>query len=1052
MYGIMFIIGGRATLLDQISILHLSDLHMSFEDRTDLRIVINALLADVERLMNDLGLAIDCICFTGDLVQRGDRADEQFQLALDDFILPLCAVTGTERFFMVPGNHDVDRSKIDSVVYSGIMALLTDSEAITEFLDNSLKDDHLRSIGHCWDFYDLLDPEPIYRDQLALAYKFGKNSKSVGIACLNSAWLSKDSGDRGRLVVGERQVERVSEVIEECDLRIALMHHPTSWLHEDDRPVVQAALARNFHLVLSGHLHQLEAEQIINPMGRAINLVAGALSRGRVYNGYSIISVNPHTMDTTVRFRQYFDTRRAFDKALEIADSGLFQFSLEPRTKADAIAFTIVDTTRMGFASYANSNLVSRLIDTGAPQALDEVFVEPLLSPRSDYRKEEIYREGHTPADDTVSFDEIIDGDDNVLFIGNTETGKTTLLHAVVMKLMEQFGSRGQVPFYIDVRLGLRGENAVLRALETFIITHGNGEQAVPRVDLEELLERGGCVICFDNIDFTNGRELNHVKSFMSSFPNNRFLMTTDEDLLQTMSLKEFPDFDCEYRTLYIRPLTKSRMRAFIRKWHQNQMLDGDDLLERLVAHFDQSGLPRTPLLVSLFLAIYRQYQEQAIYNEASVMERFMEMILEKLSPEDARTGAYDFRLKEDYLAVIAWAQVERRRALTEDEYNQITEEYFRDKGLDRRRSGFDKLFFEKGILLTYEGHVYFRYRCLAEYYTAKRAQNDRSILEKMLAEDDFLRFANSLSYLSGLDRNRADLLDFVHERVREALAGFQDAPVENLGDDYLETEIGTDIDPDSLLERSRQERLDEETRDRLTDRTGVQPGLQQQRLDSPDMQSERDFLSLLGLFARLIRNSELLSRDVKLEAVRTCSEAFLALLSAFKHFVNEVISDENWYRATDDQQENFEGTSPAVVRDVLRVVLPVVLQNMLGESMGSSKLEIVLREAIATEDDAFAKFMLTFIYSDLKLSDSISLLEQLVHEITASDVLLVVLCKLLAYHHLDHFRGAASERLEVLIAETTTKRERSPKMVVKGRLIDQLRQDRIRRQATEAG
>ena len=70
----------------QLAWVHISDLHIRTTDETqyDLKMVREALLADLKSLRADSGLAFDCVFFTGDLAFSGKTAEYQLAAAFFD--------------------------------------------------------------------------------------------------------------------------------------------------------------------------------------------------------------------------------------------------------------------------------------------------------------------------------------------------------------------------------------------------------------------------------------------------------------------------------------------------------------------------------------------------------------------------------------------------------------------------------------------------------------------------------------------------------------------------------------------------------------------------------------------------------------------------------------------------------------------------------------------------------------------------------------------------------------------------------------------------------
>ena len=99
-----------------LNILHISDAHIQKKDVLEIKEIVQKLINDINRVQIDKDIKIDLICFTGDLIQRGDRSidDEgQWKIAQEILVEPLLKTLNLsqDRFVFVPGNHEVDIRK-----------------------------------------------------------------------------------------------------------------------------------------------------------------------------------------------------------------------------------------------------------------------------------------------------------------------------------------------------------------------------------------------------------------------------------------------------------------------------------------------------------------------------------------------------------------------------------------------------------------------------------------------------------------------------------------------------------------------------------------------------------------------------------------------------------------------------------------------------------------------------------------------------------------------------------------------------------------------------
>lgn len=640
--------------MENIRILHLSDLHINNEKLHDIKIVIDALLCDLKKLRNEEHLHVDFVCFTGDLIQKGEHAhgeDGQYDLAINYFINPLlCELSlANDGFFIVPGNHEVDQSRIDQISEHGLRSCLIDRDSINHFID-TINPKHIQRIIHFDHIEKHFQKDTAWSNLIGSAHIRHKGNFSIGFACLNSVWRAMGTGpeERGSLILGERQVDLAYQAIQHCNIKIALMHHPTYWLAEPDKIAVDRRLA-NFDIILNGHLHNLGEEQIIIPGHNSVRITSGSLFHGRTeYNGYSIIDINPFTKSVTCHFRKYSDNRRSFIPAESIAEGGFYTCHLDSSPNVLAIGYNLINNLKPNLISHANSALIVNAIDTLAPQDLSRIFVPPNLSNSSEYMKEE----GKTI--ENISLEDVLNRNDNILFIGKKEIGKTTLLNYIAISYINRFTTESKIPFIVDLRYLTPGKDPVERAMVNYV-WNVTDDHRTNKQEIIHFLESGNCVILFDNLESDNEKIRDILKAFTQKYNINRFIFVLNENVFETISLEKSLDLGCCYTKIYIQSLSRDRVRKLIENWFDDREVDIDQILNKVMYFLTYVGMPRTPFIVSMLLAIIDELHEYVPINEATLIERFLEIIFDKLSPTETKSSTYDFWNKSHYLSELAW-------------------------------------------------------------------------------------------------------------------------------------------------------------------------------------------------------------------------------------------------------------------------------------------------------------------------------------------------------------------------------------------------------------
>jgi predicted phosphodiesterase len=355
--------------MEGLTWLHISDWHQQAPDH-DRSHVGAKLMEDIKRCMAahpELS-EIDFVVFSGDVANSGK--EEEYEQALGHLFMPLKEATGLgdvfwERLLVVPGNHDLDRQMIEETNDEELRdplgkaeSQMEKREAINRYLTvdgDPMKMAKLmlllRPFKNFRNFIteyvtgqldELNKREPGYYQ----IRRIQKGGKRIGLVGFNSALLSyrnKDArgrtNDYGHLVIGEPPIEKALGEIEGDHIRIAVMHHPISWLTDFDRDFVEERLYDKCHFVLHGHQHLPRVHVIGSTIGNTVNIPAGTVYNRRLEgnprytNSYNFAHLDFGTRHGTVYLRRW-DERR--DRWVEDDDAayqpdGRFHF-IQPKS------------------------------------------------------------------------------------------------------------------------------------------------------------------------------------------------------------------------------------------------------------------------------------------------------------------------------------------------------------------------------------------------------------------------------------------------------------------------------------------------------------------------------------------------------------------------------------------------------------------------------------------------------------------------------------------------------------------------------------------------
>jgi RNA-directed DNA polymerase len=313
-----------------LRILHLSDVHFSKNTSWDSDPVLAGLCA----ILPDHIDQADLVLVTGDVANSG--APAEYGLASKWFTDKLLRAVrcGPQNLFLVPGNHDVDRAVKNPARQMAIESVLS--------LDNTALQVRIGEIvEHGPTLRSQLEPLQAYVDFVKeirgddvcapawWTHEVPIGDKRVTLAGLNSAWFSSSDADRGKLVLGLRQVNEVTN--ERGDLCVALIHHPDDYLLEADRPSMQA-VTNWADLILRGHLHAELGESSRSTTGAHVELAAGALYQGSTWGcAAQIIEYDTRGRTGRVKYLRWDPDRRQWMHSRDVApddEDGTWKFGI----------------------------------------------------------------------------------------------------------------------------------------------------------------------------------------------------------------------------------------------------------------------------------------------------------------------------------------------------------------------------------------------------------------------------------------------------------------------------------------------------------------------------------------------------------------------------------------------------------------------------------------------------------------------------------------------------------------------------------------------------
>lgn len=300
-----------------ITWLHISDLHCCPpKSGWDADLVINTLVEDLKHMQNDHNLRPDFIFFTGDAAwgeigcANGEKMVDQFEAARSFFNSVRQAFepeVPTVNMFLVPGNHDVNRKRINEPDIDWLNNLKS-LDPINERI-NKADNDWKRWMQRLDDYRNFLESNGyshLVQDEDRLIYGTCRKVSGfdVGIVGFNTAWSCSRDGEKGKLWwAGKWQVGHLRQKLKETAFNIGLLHHPSNWFTEFEDPSSWLKVESLCKFILHGHEHNMWVHENVDGPTRIS--AAACYDRSDRENGYNFVRLNLESGEGKVWLRRF---------------------------------------------------------------------------------------------------------------------------------------------------------------------------------------------------------------------------------------------------------------------------------------------------------------------------------------------------------------------------------------------------------------------------------------------------------------------------------------------------------------------------------------------------------------------------------------------------------------------------------------------------------------------------------------------------------------------------------------------------------------------------
>ncbi len=713
-----------------IKIIHFSDLHLNQQTLRDWKNYIQTAFIDKLKEINK-EKEITFIAFTGDLIDTGgsdfDSTANAFKTFNKEVITPILSSInlGVDRFFIVPGNHDIVRSLDHKRIELGNRSYFKEGyKNISEFIVGALKKNE----------YDGMERMRPFKEFESLLYAGASDCKltmfgssfiqnvdetSVGIACLNSSWRCYDKNDSGRLIVGEDQLNDNIKFISKCEVKIALLHHPLDWLVEEERAIITSHLAKDFDLLLMGHVHESKTSIATGFTGTLFKNIAPSglndiRSDSRTFsNGFTVIDFYPESKKIFNTYWRYSHQHKNYVLNSDLGNNGFFEYLIPSQQSKKSILLenSLIENIKEDYFQKMNNHLITTK-SSSSSLCIKEAFVLPPIDEGISF--EDVEQEINT-----ITLEEIMASTANLMFFGSQESGKTALLFRLIRQYVDEYSYLQKIPVYID--FSDLGNKEFTTAIKEYL--RCNSEE------VNSLLKSNKIVLIIDNLNFKKIINIDQRNKLMKLYRENNSLkiIAAADTLTPGMLPLEYIEL-CKipFRNLFLKNLGAKEIKSIMKMWLPEETeLNSEIRLDKLVTSFNSYALPSSAMSVSLFLWSM-EYPERKPINNSVLLEIYIEILLQKLGQFNVYREHFDFTNKLQLLSKIAqemFDSTEVNYSITFSQFQSIIERYLSEEvSFPFDAEVISDYFIERKIFTKYQNNkIKFSHSCFFHFFIAKR-------------------------------------------------------------------------------------------------------------------------------------------------------------------------------------------------------------------------------------------------------------------------------------------------------------------------------------------
>ncbi|OQB24502.1 MAG: Calcineurin-like phosphoesterase superfamily domain protein [Firmicutes bacterium ADurb.Bin182] len=581
----------------KIAFLHLSDIHITTKDDISLERI-----DKITASLNVLGMFNFCILIiSGDITQSGIK--DQSVLS-SRFIGSVCTSIRKKfphvphiQVIMVPGNHDIILPVCPDQEVVRIQNLFKSGEVEQEIQAETCKQNQMWPLlfkNDCFKTNQLFCRKLLTFDEFRIEFQL-----------LNTAPFSiRDGNDKGLHYLPNWVINKILEP-SQADLIISVLHHAPEWFHASIKNKLETALLDTSALIFMGHEHELDSRCTTHESASSTYIMKGG-----------VLGL-PSNQNQSEYFAAVFDTDTYEFRTKKYEWNNDKKFYSHTALSTKVISYNNFKDTRSNICSSYLKDF--RKDEKTLISDFEKRFVFPRLERIENFETSATGNE----KTDILTINSLLSevrNDKRIIVIGEDDSGKTTLLKTIFLKLLKE-----NQPLFVNAcEFGGKKKSTIIK--HVFQNIYGDD---LSDFKIFEQIPKANKILIIDDVDVVKDYENVLFSEFEEDFGT---IIVSIKDKIQLDIFERARNIgDTKYRRYKIPPFFTDKRKELISKILEDTKvdhLDSNDIsvdsLDLFLRH-QSKYITITPLFIINFVDYYCKNIKEVQLNSGNIFGKVFE-------------------------------------------------------------------------------------------------------------------------------------------------------------------------------------------------------------------------------------------------------------------------------------------------------------------------------------------------------------------------------------------------------------------------------------------